>query len=194
MSVYVHPTAVVDDGVEIGDGSRIWHFCHLQTGCRLGADCNLGQNVYVGPGVEVGAGARVQNNVSLYPGVTIEEHVFLGPSMVFTNVRTPRADVERKDAFETTRVCTGASIGANATVVCGTTIGRYATVGAGAVVTTDVPDHALVLGVPAVQVGWMCRCGERLALDGRGQTACDRCGDRYRIEGAAPATLLRIHP
>ena len=194
MSTYVHPTAVVDEGVEIGEGSKIWHFCHLQTGCRIGPDCNLGQNVYVGPGVEVGAGARVQNNVSIYPGVVVEAHVFLGPSMVFTNVRTPRAAVERKDAFETTRVRTGASIGANATVVCGITIGEYATVGAGAVVTTDVPAHALVLGVPAEQVGWMCRCGERLALDGDGQAACVRCDDLYRLEGSTPPILLRTNP
>ncbi len=193
MSTYVHPTAVVDEGVEIGEGSKIWHFCHLQTGCRLGPDCNLGQNVYVGPGVEVGAGARVQNNVSIYPGVIVEDHVFLGPSMVFTNVRTPRAAVERKDAFETTRVRTGASIGANATVVCGTTIGEYATVGAGSVVTADVPAHALVLGVPAEQVGWMCRCGERLVLDGEGRAVCARCDDRYHLDGSTPPALLRTN-
>ena len=191
MSVYVHPTAVVDEDVEIGEGSRVWHFCHLQTGCRLGADCNLGQNVYVGPGVVVGAGARVQNNVSIYPGVVMEEHVFLGPSMVFTNVRTPRAAIERKDAFEVTRVCTGASIGANATVVCGSTIGAYATVGAGAVVTHDVPDHALVIGVPARQVGWMCRCGEQLSMDDAGGAFCTRCRDRYRLDDSSEA-LIRL--
>jgi len=188
--VYVHPTAVVDEDVEIGEGSRVWHFCHLQTGCRLGPDCNFGQNVYVGPGVVVGAGARVQNNVSIYPGVILEEHVFLGPSMVFTNVRTPRAAVERKDAFETTRVCVGASIGANATVVCGTTVGAYATVGAGAVVTRDVPPHALVVGVPARQVGWMCRCGEQLILDDDGAARCSRCPDRYRLDAPHQALIL----
>jgi len=191
LSVYVHPTAVVDEGVEIGDGSKIWHFCHLQTGCRIGRDCNLGQNVYVGPRVVLGSGARVQNNVSIYPGVVVEEHVFLGPSMVFTNVRTPRAAVERKDAFETTRVGTGASIGANATVVCGSTIGAYATVGAGAVITADVPEHALMIGVPAKQAGWMCRCGDRLALDDDGRGVCGRCGDRYRLQGSDPAALVR---
>ena len=194
MSVYVHPSAVVDEGVEIGDDSKIWHFCHLQTGCRIGEDCSLGQNVYVGPGVEIGTGARIQNNVSLYPGVVLEDHVFLGPSMVFTNVRTPRAAVERKDAFEQTRVGTGASIGANATVVCGTLIGAYATVGAGAVITADVPSHALMVGVPARQVGWMCRCGERIELDPRGLGECDRCEDQYRLvqEPEPTLTLLSV--
>jgi UDP-2-acetamido-3-amino-2,3-dideoxy-glucuronate N-acetyltransferase len=194
LSVFVHATAVVDDGVEIGEGSKIWHFCHLQTGCRLGPDCNMGQNVYVGQDVEVGAGARVQNNVSIYSGVTLEDHVFLGPSMVFTNVRTPRAAFERKDAFERTRVCTGASIGANATVVCGVTIGAYATIGAGAVVTSDVAAHALVLGVPAAQAGWMCRCGERLDLDELGRASCTRCEDRYQLSADTPRTLHRTSP
>jgi len=190
VSFYVHPSSVVDDGVGIGDGTKVWHFCHLQTGARIGHNCVLGQNVYVGPDVVLGNGVHVQNNVSVYPGVVVEDDVFLGPSMVFTNVRTPRSAVERKDAFETTVVRRGATIGANATVVCGATIGEYATVGAGTVVTHDVPPHALVIGVPARQVGWMCRCGERLEV-GAGPLACHRCGARYRLAGD-PGALIRI--
>ncbi len=187
MSYKAHSTAVVDDGVEIGDDTRIWHFCHVQTGARIGRDCVLGQNVYVGPDAVLGDGVHVQNNVSVYARVMVEDHVFLGPSMVFTNVRTPRANVERKREFEITRVCRGASIGANATVVCGTTVGEYATIGAGAVVTADVIPHALMVGVPARQLGWVCRCGERLHIQDPGEAACTRCGERYRLgEDAGP--------
>lgn len=172
----------MDDGVVIGDGTRIWHFSHVQTGARIGRDCVLGQNVYVGPDAVLGDGVHVQNNVSVYARVHVEDHVFLGPSMVFTNVRTPRASVERKDEFEVTLVRHGASIGANATLVCGVTVGEYATVGAGAVVTSDVDPHALMAGVPARRIGWVCRCGERLDRTDDPVPACSRCGDRYVLQ------------
>lgn len=176
MSQYfLHPTAVIDDGADIGDGTKVWHFSHVLGGVRIGRNCVLSQNVMVGPDVTVGDGCKIQNNVSLYKGVTLEDDVFCGPSCVFTNVLTPRAFVERKDEFAPTLVKRGASIGANATVVCGVTIGAYALIGAGAVVTTDVPDYALVLGVPARQVGWVSRSGERLGND----LVCPRTGERY---------------
>jgi UDP-2-acetamido-3-amino-2,3-dideoxy-glucuronate N-acetyltransferase len=173
---FVHATALVDADVEIGDDTKIWHFCHILSGSRIGAGCVLGQNVMVGPGVNVGSGCKIQNNVSLYKGVTLEDEVFCGPSAVFTNVLTPRAFVERKDEFAPTLVRRGATIGANATIVCGVTIGRYAMVGAGAVVTKDVADHALVIGVPAGSVGWVSHTGERLGPD----LVCPRTGERYR--------------
>lgn len=174
---FVHESSLVDDGVEIGDGSRIWHFCHLLSGTRLGRNCVLGQNVMVGPRVEVGDGCKIQNNVALYEGVTLEDEVFCGPSCVFTNVLTPRAFVERKDEFRPTLVKRGASIGANATIICGVTIGAYAMIGAGAVVTHDVPPHALVLGTPARPVGWVSRTGERLGDD----LICPRTGERFAV-------------
>lgn len=174
----VHETAVVDPGAVLGEDTRVWHFCHISEGARIGARCVLGQNVFVGPGVQVGDGVKIQNNVSVYAGVTIEDEVFLGPSCVFTNVLTPRAHVERKDEFGLTRVGRGATIGANATIVCGHAVGQYALVGAGSVVTKDVPAHALVLGNPARRVGWACRCGEVLRGD---EGRCHRCDDRYRI-------------
>ena len=174
--VMIHETAVVDEGACIGAGSKIWHFCHVLSGTRIGTNCVLGQNVMVGPNVEVGNGVKIQNNVSVYAGVTIEDDVFCGPSMVFTNVLTPRAFVDRREEFGTTRVCRGATIGANATVICGITIGRYAMIGAGAVVTHDVPDHALIVGVPGQRVGWVSRSGERLNAD----LVCPRTGERYR--------------
>ncbi|HVV50272.1 MAG TPA: acyltransferase [Polyangia bacterium] len=155
-----HPTAVVDRGARVGAGTRIWHFCHLMPGARVGARCVLGQNVFVAGGVQIGDGCRIQNNVSLYDGVVLEDGVFVGPSAVFTNVRHPRAAVDRRGAFERTRVGAGATIGANATIVCGVTIGAYALVGAGAVVTRDVAPHAVVTGVPARRTAWICRCGE----------------------------------
>ncbi len=173
----IHPTAVVDAGARIGARTRIWHFCHVMGGARIGSDCVLGQNVFVGRGVAVGAGSKIQNNVSVYEGVTIGRRCFLGPSVVFTNVRAPRAEVERKEAFLPTLVRDGATLGANATILCGTKIGRYALVGAGAVVTRDVPDHALVCGVPARPRGWVCRCGVPLDAALR----CPDCGRRYRL-------------
>ncbi len=156
-----HPTAVVERGAHIGAGSKIWHFCHLMRGARIGARCTLGQNVFVAGGAQLGAGCRIQNNVSIYDGVVLGDQVFVGPSAVFTNVRNPRAAVDRRAAFEPTIVGQGATIGANATIVCGVTIGAYAFVGAGAVVTRDVLPHAVVSGVPARRTGWICRCGER---------------------------------
>lgn len=182
---YVHPTACVDDGVEIGEGARIWHFCHLLPGTRIGARCVLGQNVMIGPRVAVGDGCKIQNNVSLYEGVTLEEDVFLGPSCVFTNVLTPRAFVERKNEFAQTLVQKGATIGANATIICGVTIGKYAMVGAGAVVTRDVGNYSLMIGAPAQHAGWVSRTGDRLGAD----LVCPRTGETYRetTDGLVPA-------
>ncbi len=174
--VYIHPTAIVDDGVTIGEGSKIWHFVHVLGATTIGRGCVLGQNVMAGPKVTVGDGCKIQNNVALYSGVTLEEDVFCGPSCVFTNVLTPRAFVERKAEFLPTLVKKGASIGANATIVCGVTIGRFAMIGAGAVVTKDVPDYALVVGNPARFLGWVSRTGDRLAAD----LTCPRTGERYR--------------
>ena len=173
--VFIHETALVDDGVEIGAGAKIWHFVHVLTGSKIGAGSNLGQNVMVGPHVTVGAGCKIQNNVSVYKGVTLEDDVFCGPSCVFTNVLTPRAFVERKDEFAPTLVRKGATIGANATIVCGNTIGAYAMIGAGAVVTKDVADHALVVGNPARRIGWVSRSGDRLGDD----LVCPRTGETY---------------
>ncbi len=182
MTRFVHETAVVDEGAVLEEGVRIWHFVHVSKGAHIGEGAVLGQNVFVAPGVRIGRGAKIQNNVSVYAGVTIEDDVFLGPSCVFTNVINPRAFVERKDEFRTTRVGRGASIGANATVVCGHDVGAYAMVGAGAVVTRDVPDHALVVGVPARPIGFVCTCGERLP-DGQDVT-CTRCGARFSVSAS----------
>ena len=179
MDHFVHPSSFVDEGVNIGKGTRIWHFCHVLKGSRIGENCVLGQNVMVGPDVSVGEGCKIQNNVSLYKGVRLEEGVFCGPSMVFTNVIIPRAFIERKDEFRETLVKKGATIGANATVICGVTIGRYAMIGAGAVVTRDVPDYALILGVPGRPAGWVCRCGATLPRAVRNRTRCPSCGGEY---------------
>ncbi len=173
---FAHPSAVIDNGVEIGAGTKIWHFAHILAGSRIGAHCVIGQNVMVGPNVSIGNGCKIQNNVSVYESVTLEEDVFCGPSMVFTNVLLPRAHISRKAEFLPTLVRRGASIGANAAIVCGHTIGCYAMVGAGAVVTRDVPDHALVAGNPARRMGWVSRSGERLGRE----LICPRTGDRYR--------------
>jgi UDP-2-acetamido-3-amino-2,3-dideoxy-glucuronate N-acetyltransferase len=175
----IHPSAVVDDRCEIGLGTRIWHFCHIMSGCRIGANCNLGQNVVVSPGVVLGNNVKVQNNVSIYTGVVCEDDVFLGPSCVFTNVSNPRSAVSRRDQYEKTLVKQGASIGANATIVCGNTIGRHAFIGAGAVVTRDVPDYALVVGNPARQVGWMSDLGHRLEFNEERKAVCPESGEVY---------------
>ncbi len=187
----VHESSYVDDGARVGKGTRIWHFCHVSPGAVIGERCSLGQNVVVMPGTRLGNNVKVQNNVSIYEGVECEDDVFLGPSMVFTNVLNPRSHVSRKHEYRPTRVKRGTSIGANATVVCGYTLGEYSFVGAGAVVTRDVPAFALVAGVPGRVIGWVCRCGERLALpdrlsDGDG-VACAACGDRYRERAGALA-------
>lgn len=176
---FVHESAVIDDGVSVGAGTKIWHFCHILSGSRIGEKCIVGQNVMIGPEVSIGDGCKIQNNVSLYKGVTLEEDVFCGPSCVFTNVLTPRAFVERKDAFSPTLVRRGATIGANATIVCGVTIGRFAMIGAGAVVTGDVADHALVVGNPARRIGWVSHTGERLGDD----LKCPVTGEKYRETG-----------
>jgi len=173
-------TAIIDEGCEIGAGSKIWHFSHIMNGARIGRNCNLGQNVVVSPGVMIGDRVKIQNNVSVYTGVVLENDVFCGPSMVFTNVINPRSDVERKHEYKSTLVKQGASIGANATVVCGVTLGKYSFVAAGAVVTRDVPDHALVMGVPATRAGWMCRCGIR--LPDSSEARCSVCARAYLIE------------
>lgn len=178
----IHPTAVVDQGAVLGKGARVWHFAHVSEGACVGADTVLGQGTYVGPGVRIGRGCRIQNHVSVYSGVTLEDEVFVGPSAVFTNVRHPRAHVSRKDEFAPTLVEQWVTIGANATIVCGVTIGRGAFVAAGAVVTRDVLPGELVVGCPAARVGYACACGERLPGDGPGWT-CDRCGATWKPRG-----------
>ena len=185
MAVTIHPSAIVDDGAQLGDGCRVWHFVHISAGAHIGRGCSFGQNVYVGNDVSIGDNVKIQNNVSVYDAVTLEDDVFCGPSMVFTNVYNPRAAVVRKDEYRRTRVRRGATLGANCTIVCGVTIGQHAFVGAGAVVNRDVPDFALMLGVPARQAGWMSRFGERLPLppQGSGEAVCAHTGDRYRLEG-----------
>lgn len=186
---FVHPSAVVDEDVVLGRGTKVWHFVHVSRGARIGARCVLGQNVFVGPGVRLGDGVRVQNNVSIYTGVEVENDVFLGPSCVFTNVVNPRSHVERKDEFRATRVRRGATVGANATIVCGHDLGEYCFVGAGAVVTRDVAPYALVLGNPARRVGWMCRCGERLPDGVEQSVACAACGAGYAVTAGGCAPL-----
>lgn len=173
---FVHPSSIIDDNVTIGGGTKIWHFCHIQSDAKIGSDCSFGQNVYVGSNVIVGSGVKVQNNVSLYEGVLLEDHVFCGPSCVFTNDLTPRTKYPKGSAgYKKTLVCEGASIGANATIVCGHKIGKWALIGAGAVVTSDVLPYALMVGVPAKRAGWVCECGEILGED----LTCDKCGKSY---------------
>jgi UDP-2-acetamido-3-amino-2,3-dideoxy-glucuronate N-acetyltransferase len=182
MSYFAHETAVIDEGCEIGEGTKIWHFSHIMPNCTIGESCNIGQNVVVSPGVILGRNVKIQNNVSIYTGVICEDDVFLGPSMVFTNVTNPRSAVNRKAEYAKTVVRKGASIGANATIVCGHDIGKYAFIGAGAVVTKHVPDYALVVGNPARQMGWMSEYGERLNFDASGNATCPGSGDKYLLE------------
>jgi len=179
----IHPSAIVDSGAQIGEGTRIWHWTHVCAGARIGRGCSLGQNVYVAPRATIGDNVKIQNNVSVYDEVTLEDGVFCGPSMVFTNVINPRSEISRKDAYRKTLVKRGATLGANCTIVCGITVGAYAFVGAGAVVNRDVLDFALVVGVPARQVGWMSRYGEQLELPlkGEGTATCPHTGERYRV-------------
>lgn len=191
MGWWKHESAVVDDGAQLGEGTKVWHFSHVCAGARVGDGCSLGQGVYVGNDVTIGRNVKIQNNVSVYDAVTLEDDVFCGPSMVFTNVYNPRSAVPRKNEYRRTLVKRGATLGANCTLVCGATIGEYAFVGAGAVVKGDVTPHALMVGVPARQIGWMSRHGEKLDLpvEGRGRAACPASGDLYELDGR---TLTRV--
>lgn len=179
LGYLVHETAIIDEGAQIGTGTRIWHWVHVCGGARIGENCSFGQNVFVGNDVVIGNNVKVQNNVSVYDAARLDDDVFCGPSMVFTNVYNPRSAITRKNEYRQTHVCRGATLGANCTIVCGITVGEYAFVGAGAVVNRDVPDYALMVGVPAKQRGWMCRCG--LQLKGEGDVCCN-CGAAYRID------------
>lgn len=191
MNYYSHPSAIVDDGAEIGDGSRIWHFVHICGGAKIGAGVSLGQNAFVGNKVTIGDRCKIQNNVSVYDNVTLAEGVFCGPSMVFTNVHNPRSLVERKDEYRDTTVGKGATLGANCTIVCGVTVGAFAFVGAGAVVTRDIPEFALIVGNPARQIGWMSAYGERLdlPLEGHAETICPNTGESYVLSGKSLSLL-----
>ncbi len=179
---FAHETAIIDEGCEIGDGTKIWHFSHIMSDCKIGKGCNFGQNVVVSPGVVLGNNVKVQNNVSIYTGVTCDDDVFLGPSMVFTNVINPRSAVNRRDQYAKTHVGKGVSIGANATIVCGHDIGKFAFIGAGAVVTKNVPDYALLVGNPARQLGWMSEFGHRLEFDKNGIAVCPESKQEYKLE------------
>ncbi len=189
LSYFAHPTAVIDQGCYIGEGTKIWHFSHIMQDCRIGKNCNLGQNVVVSPQVVLGNNVKVQNNVSIYTGVICEDDVFLGPSMVFTNVINPRSAINRREQYLKTIVRKGATIGANATIVCGHNIGKYAFIGAGAVVTKEVPAYALVVGNPAKQIGWMSEYGHRLEFDRNGKAICKESGQHYILKNGnvAPA-------
>jgi len=179
---FIHESAYVDDGAKIGEDTRVWHFCHVMPGAVIGERCSLGQNVVVMNGVRIGNNVKIQNNVSVYEGVELSDDVFCGPSMVFTNVINPRSHISRRNEYKRTLVGRGATIGANATVLCGLTLGDYAFVGAGSVITRDVPAYALMVGVPAKRVGWMCQCGERLPE--KSPVSCKSCGTQYRLDGA----------
>jgi UDP-2-acetamido-3-amino-2,3-dideoxy-glucuronate N-acetyltransferase len=185
MDCLIHETAIIDEGAQIGKGTKIWHWVHVCAGAKIGNNCSLGQNVFIGNKVAIGNNVKIQNNVSVYDNVILEDGVFCGPSMVFTNVINPRAEIERKNEFKTTLVKKGATLGANCTIICGNTIGQYVLIGAGAVVTKNVPDFALVVGVPAKQIGWVSRLGEKLEipLAGDSQTVCKKSGDKYILKG-----------
>ena len=187
---FVHETAVIDEGSKIGKGSKIWHFSHIMTGAEIGENCNIGQNVVVSPGVKLGKNVKVQNNVSIYTGVICEDDVFLGPSMVFTNVINPRSAIIRKEEYLKTLVEKGASIGANSTIVCGNKIGKYAFIGAGAVVTKEVKPYALVIGNPARQSGWMSEFGHKLSFDSLGLASCPESGERYRLDNGNVSKII----
>lgn len=191
MTSQIHETAIVDKGAKIGDGSRIWHWVHISAGAKIGNDCSFGQNVFVGNSVKIGNNVKIQNNVSVYDNVILEDDVFCGPSMVFTNVYNPRSAITRKDEYRDTLVKKGATIGANATIVCGVTVGQYAFIGAGAVVNKDIPDYALMAGVPAKQIGWMSEFGERLdlPLNGSAESSCVNTGVVYRLENGRVSKL-----
>jgi UDP-2-acetamido-3-amino-2,3-dideoxy-glucuronate N-acetyltransferase len=192
MDYFVHPTAIVDEGCEIGSGTKIWHFSHIMPGCKLGENCNIGQNVVISPEVVLGKNVKVQNNVSLYTGVTCGDDVFLGPSCVFTNVINPRSAVIRRGQYSKTHVGNGASIGANATIVCGHDIGEFAFIGAGAVVTKNVPAYALVVGNPARQMGWISEFGQRLYFDGHNLATCNESGIVYKISNNVVSRFLSL--
>jgi UDP-2-acetamido-3-amino-2,3-dideoxy-glucuronate N-acetyltransferase len=191
MKYFAHETAVIDEGCQIGEGTKIWHFSHIMPNCQIGLSCNIGQNVVISPEVILGNNVKVQNNVSIYTGVICEDDVFLGPSMVFTNVINPRSAVNRRESYLKTVVKKGASIGANATIVCGHDIGRYAFIGAGAVVTKHVPDYALVVGNPARQIGWMSEYGHRLNFDENGLAICPESENKYRLTGSGHALIVQ---
>jgi UDP-2-acetamido-3-amino-2,3-dideoxy-glucuronate N-acetyltransferase len=181
MDYFAHPTAVIDEGSNIGAGTRIWHFSHIMPDCTIGAKCNIGQNVLISPGVILGNNVKIQNNVSVYTGVTCDDDVFLGPSCVFTNVINPRSAINRKNEYAKTHVGKGATIGANATIICGHNIGAYAFIGAGAVITKDVPAYALMVGNPARQTGWMSEYGHKLSFDAEGNATCAESGHKYKL-------------
>ena len=183
MTYFVHNSSIVDEGVVLGEGTRVWHFCHISKGARIGSHSSLGQNCYVGDDVAIGSNVKIQNNVSIYTGTTVEDDVFLGPSCVLTNVTNPRSQVKRQGLYEKTLLRRGCTIGANATIVCGITVGRYAFIAAGAVVTHDVPDYGLIMGVPGKQSGWMSRHGHLLQFDTEGLAVCPESGYRYRLTG-----------
>jgi UDP-2-acetamido-3-amino-2,3-dideoxy-glucuronate N-acetyltransferase len=187
---FAHKSAVIDKGCKIGKGTKIWHFSHIMAGSEIGEKCNIGQNVVVSPGVKLGRNVKVQNNVSIYTGVICDDDVFLGPSMVFTNIINPRSQIIRRDNYETTIVEKGASIGANSTIICGNIIGRYAFVGAGAVVTRDIKPYALVIGNPARQTGWMSEYGHRLNFDEKGYAVCPESNERYHLENDAVSKII----
>jgi UDP-2-acetamido-3-amino-2,3-dideoxy-glucuronate N-acetyltransferase len=188
---FVHESSYVDDGAQVGKGTKIWHFCHVMPGAVIGERCSLGQNVVVMGGTKMGTNVKIQNNVSIYEGVELEDDVFCGPSMVFTNVMNPRSHVVRKHEYKRTLVKRGASIGANATIVCGTTLGEFAFIGAGAVVTKDVAPYAMMAGVPAKRIGWMCQCGEKLGAFKAGKAKCRVCGDGYRKTKSGIAAVAK---